>query len=135
MTHSIEVFESALLKMKVDILNINSPTGRVSAALGYLPDGKLYLWDENGKCYRGKQSYHEYDIVFINDYTISTDQKLIAHFSEMHKFKRPFFSFNVNCSKCSLLRPCISINTDEFPFPCMSWNRKDQKNGHFLLKR
>lgn len=135
MTHSITQFESALLKMKVDVLNINSPTGNVTNAIGYLPDGKLYIWDENGKCYRGKKSYPEYDIIFIDEYNVSIDQKKVAHFSEMHKFKRPFFSFNVNCSKCSLLKPCLSVHTDDFPFPCMAENRKDKKNGYFLLKR
>jgi len=135
MTHTITQFEDALRKMNVDVLNISSPDGIVSKILGYLPDGELYIWDENGMCYRNKKNYPEYNIVFIDEYSVTIDQKRIAHLSEMHKFKRPFFSFNINCSKCSLLKPCLSIHTDDFPFPCVSENRKDKKNGYFLLKR
>ena len=134
MNHTTAQFETALVKMGVMILEVNTPDGFVHEVSGQLNNIR-YTWNAAGHCFRGNSRIKHLDIVFITDYIVSVDQKQITHFHSVYRFKKPIFKFSVNCSKCALLPECNSPSTGEdFPFPCHTENRTDKLNGFFKLK-
>lgn len=133
MKHTIQQWETALVKMRVMVSTIKAPEETITEVSGFL-DNVRYTWNAAGHCFRCKDRVPKYDIVFMDEFAVSIDQNHIAHLNIRHIFKAPFFQFNVKCSKCSLVKECTSIHSDDFPFPCLSEKRTDKKNGYFKLK-
>jgi len=59
-------FETALLKLKVQIEETKMPKGYVREAIGY-KDGKRLTWNESGQCFFHKVRMPENDLIFEDD--------------------------------------------------------------------
>ncbi len=65
-------------------------------------------------------------------YCVSADENIVA----IHQNSYWFIRSNNGCYKCELSKDCCKISSikgeNEFPFPCLSDNRIDKRNGLFL---
>lgn len=65
-------------------------------------------------------------------YKVSDDENTVTTLYDQYRFR----TSSKGCYECELLDLCCKISGEkgekEFPFPCLSDNRKDNRNGVFL---
>lgn len=133
MNPSVTDFELELIAHGVTIREFKMPNGTVSEVIGTI-DNVMYKWNSFGHCFKGGKPVAELNLTFSNLIQISDDQRTITQGATTHKFRRTFFNFQKQCSKCSLVTACTTTREVDFPFPCHADVRDDSRNGYFISK-
>jgi len=115
MNHTVNEFETALLKMGVEIEKINLFKGNVHQVIGTL-NGIKYKWDYAGNCSCSIYNVKKYNIKFV---TIVDEGKIIKINKLTYKLKkRGWFCNRYVCNICDLKVECRKFEIEDLTKMC-----------------